>query len=761
MKLILLFLSLFFLSVHAQELQKVSVQFQWKHQFEYAGFYAAIEQGYYEDVGLEVTLKEVQKDMDLVEDVLSGKSEFGISYSSIVAEYYKGKPILMIANIFKHSALVLVSQKEIFTPAALKNKTVMGSEIELSTTGVGMMLQHFNLDLHDFNIVPSSHTIDDFKNKKVDAMTAFITNQPYQLNKQKIAYNILSPTNYGSQFYDVNIFTSQELFKRNPKLVRAFKEATIKGWHYALENSDETIHLILKKYNTQHKTFGALKYEADITRSLILKNIYPLGSIDCNVIQEMKQNFIDFNLIPKNTLQRKENFILDHSCQVKKSSKFTKEELQYIESKKEIKVCADPNWMPFEKIKEGKLIGMSADYLKLLQTQLNIPFTLVPTQDWMESIEFAKARKCDIFSLAMKTPSRKKYMNFTTPHLSIPLVIATSHDKLFITNFKDSLEHTFGAVKGYAFTELLKLKYPSLKIIEYKNTQEGLEAVDHGEIYGFIDNLSTLAYHLQKKYLGSLKITGRIGQDWELGIGVRNDKPLLLSVLNKAIKNVDEKQKQRILNTWTSITYEESTNYSLFWKVFIVAFLILLVILYRYREIKKYNAELTKLNKELEKLSVTDSLTELFNRRFLDNILQNEYERAQRYENTFSLILIDIDNFKQVNDIYGHDKGDHVLKNIAAILKEHSRANDILGRWGGEEFMVVCQNSTQEAALTVAEKMRMHIQSHNFKLDREVTASFGVLEYHPTESYHWHITSVDKALYEAKDDGKNKIVTYQ
>jgi len=761
MKLILLFLSLFFLSVQAQELKKASIQFQWKHQFEYAGFYAAIEQGYYRDVGLDVELKEVTKTTNLIDEVLQGKSDFGISYSSIVAEYYKGKPIVMMANIFKHSALVLVSQKDIFTPAELQNKVVMGGKVEISNTGLGMMLRHFDITIDDLNLVPPSHNIEDFKNKKVDAMTAFITNQPYQLNTQNIPYNILSPTNYGSQFYDVNIFTSQALLKRDPKMVRDFRDASIKGWHYALEHSDEIIQLILKKYNTQHKTFDALKYEAEITKSLILEDIYPLGSVDCNIIQNMKQNFIDLNIISKKTLPSKENFIMDHNCQTEKSQELTDDERAYLQKKKDIRVCSDPNWMPFEKIKEGKLVGMSADYLDLLQTQLNVPFTLVPTKNWSESLEFAKQRKCDIFSLAMQTPSRKKYMNFTKPHLSIPLVIATTNDKLFITDFQDSLNQTFGAVKGYAFTEILKLKYPKLKIIEYNSIQEGLQAVDHGKIYGFLDNLCVLAYHMQKEYVGSLKITGRIEYTWELGIGVRNDDPVLFNILNKTIDNIDEKKKQEILNSWTSISYEERTDFSLFWKFFALVTVIISILLYRYIEIQKYNKELTKLNKELEHLSITDGLTKLYNRRFLDDVLQNEYDRAQRYKNTFSLILIDIDDFKEVNDTYGHDKGDHVLRTIAAILKEHSRANDIVGRWGGEEFMVVCQNSKKEGAVTVAEKMRLHIQNHDFKLDRDVTASFGVLEYHPTQTYHWHITSVDKALYEAKDSGKNRIKVYQ
>ena len=760
MKYFLLIL-LFVLSMQAEELKKVSVQFQWKHQFEYAGFYAAIEQGYYRDLGLEVELKEIGPQTDLIKDVLEQKSDFAISYSSVVAEYYKGKPIVMLANIFKHSALVLISQKEIFTPSDLRGKKVMGSSVELSNTGIAMMLNNFDLGVNDFNTIKQTHSIEPFINRDVDAMTAFITNQPYQLNQKHIHYNILSPSNYGSQFYDVNLFTSKKFFEDDPETVRAFTEATIKGWAYALKHTDKIIQLILEQYNTQNKSYEALKYEAEVTCSLILPDIYPLGSIDCNVIQNMKKNFIEMNMIDKNTTMKEADFLLEHTCVTKLNSEFTSQEKSYLLSKSEITVCVDPDWMPLEMIKNGEIVGMSAEYLKLISSKTGVKFTLVPTTTWSESVIFAKERKCDVFSLAMSTPKRKKYMNFTTPHLSIPLVIATTTDKLFITDFEDRVDETFGVVEGYAFTELLKIKYPELKIRTFKNIEEGLKAVNRGEIYGFIDNLTTLSYQIQKGYIGALKITGQIDDKWELGIGVRNDDLMLLNVLDKAILSIDEKEKQRILNAWMSVTYEKGVDYALIWKILLIAFLFFLLGFYRYRVMHGYNKELKLLNKKLELLSTTDALTDIFNRRFLDHSLHDEYTRAQRYKGDFALILIDVDDFKAVNDTYGHDKGDEVLKKVAKTLLECSRKSDIVGRWGGEEFMIICPSTNSEGALNVANKMREEIQNLKYDFDDRITASFGVLLYNNSQSYHWHITSVDQALYEAKYQGKNQVQMFE
>jgi polar amino acid transport system substrate-binding protein len=180
-------------------------------------------------------------------------------------------------------------------------------------------------------------------------------------------------------------------------------------------------------------------------------------------------------------------------------------------------------------------------------------------------------------------------------------------------------------------------------------------------------------------------------------------------------------------------------------------------IVYRYIEIKKYNKKLNILNKELEKLSTIDSLTQIYNRRFLDKSLKTEYDRAKRYKNLFAFILLDIDDFKLINDTYGHDKGDEVLKTISKLLTENSRTNDIVGRWGGEEFMLICPNSSIDGALEIAKKIRLAIEEENFNVDEKVTASFGVIKYDNTKDYHWHVIQVDKALYTAKGLGKNRV----
>ena len=174
----------------------------------------------------------------------------------------------------------------------------------------------------------------------------------------------------------------------------------------------------------------------------------------------------------------------------------TNEEREYLARKNSIKVCVDPDWMPFEAISNGKHIGMSADYLNLISQALGMEFQLVPTQSWLETLEKGKARECDIFSLAMETPERKAYMDFTKPYIVIPLVIATTKDKPFIADLPDVIHYRIGLVKGYAFTEFLRTEYPQMEIAEFDTVYDGLSALEKDEIYGFIDNLTTISYEI-------------------------------------------------------------------------------------------------------------------------------------------------------------------------------------------------------------------------------------------------------------------------
>ncbi len=159
----------------------------------------------------------------------------------------------------------------------------------------------------------------------------------------------------------------------------------------------------------------------------------------------------------------------------------------------------------------------------------------------------------------------------------------------------------------------------------------------------------------------------------------------------------------------------------------------------------------------LEELSVTDTLTQTFNRLKLDSVLQNEVLRAERYGHALSLIILDVDDFKSVNDTYGHHVGDIVLSNIAQLLQNNIRKIDTLGRWGGEEFMIVCPETDSNGAVALAEKLRVAIEGYEFPTVISKTSSFGVATYQSGDNSNDLVKRADTALYRAKGLGKNRV----
>ncbi|HLP98805.1 MAG TPA: CHASE domain-containing protein [Sideroxyarcus sp.] len=159
-----------------------------------------------------------------------------------------------------------------------------------------------------------------------------------------------------------------------------------------------------------------------------------------------------------------------------------------------------------------------------------------------------------------------------------------------------------------------------------------------------------------------------------------------------------------------------------------------------------------------EALSITDKLTQLYNRRKLDDALQKEIERSKRFGLPLSVIMFDIDFFKRVNDAYGHQAGDEVLVQVARLLKENVRGIDVPGRWGGEEFLVVCPETDVDGACLLAEKLRAIVAAHEFHPVGHNTCSFGVASRLPDESVDALLGRLDAALYCAKEQGRNRVV---
>ncbi len=621
---------IFFLLVSAlfsnEQLEKVSLALEWKYQFQFAGYIAAKEKGFYKEAGFDVELLEFQG-KETIDMLLESKSTFSITKSKAILAKMRGKEIVLVANFFKKSALVFIAQEGIRSPEDFINKKIMAAKHHVIDSNLAILLHKFHLSENDFTLVPQSYNTTAFRNKEVDITTALLSNELYELDKLNYKYNIIDPVNYGIYTYDENLITSSKYANEHPNRVRAFRDASIKGWKYALEHKEELVDIIYNKYS-KAKSKEALLYEAHKTHKLMMPEVFDIGSINEEIVNNIANTFIEMKL--NNKYYTLDGFIFDKKKKIitKQSQELNlnNKEQKYLKNK-QIKMCIDPDWMPFESFKDGKYIGISSEYFQLIESILDKKITVIKTSSWQESLELGKQRKCDIFSLVADTQGRREFLNFTEPYFSFPLVVATLNDKKFIDKFSSITDRKLSIVKGYAFEEILKKQYPNINFVEVTNTDEGLSLVYEEKVYGHIDVLHSTAYYIEKKYYTSLKINGKFDIKLDLAIGVRNDDLTLLSILSKASSLVSESDKQKILNNWLSIKNERSFDYDLFYTILTLLAILILFLLFRYFILSKNNKKLKILQDELNKLN--DSLQLKVNEGIQESLKKDKYLQEQ------------------------------------------------------------------------------------------------------------------------------------
>jgi diguanylate cyclase (GGDEF)-like protein/PAS domain S-box-containing protein len=859
--------------------EKVSIQLNWLYQFEFAGFIAAKEKGFYKEAGLDVELREYRPGLNVANEVVEGKATFGVYHDDITFLADRKLPVIWLQNYLKRPALALAVKPNIFTPKDLVGKRIMTGTDQLRTSGIGLMLKSFGIDDRFYTQVPHSFTIEPFIEDKVDAMTVYLSNELFELQKNKVNYNLLDPTAYNINSLSMNLFTSKSTMKRSENTVKRLMAATEKGWRYALNNKNELIDIIHKRYSPR-KSVEALRYEADVIDRLIMADFYPIGSLPYKQIYQNANSLRQSGLL-KNSVVPDTYLYSDKSAG---NAELSDNELAYLAEKGMIRVCIDPDWMPFEKLEAGKHLGMTSDYMGILSDRIGLPFEIVDVKSWKASVEKAKARQCDIYSLAMETPERKTYMDFTTPYIRMPLVLATTTDKLFISDVAILNGKRIGVVKGYAFAEILRNRYPGIDLVEVINLREGLQKTINGDLYGMADSLAPTGYQIQHFFPGELKITGKFDETFELGIGTRNDEPLLHDIFEKVIATLGQEEHQEILNRWISISYQEQTDYRLVWQILGIAAAVALLLSYIIARQKRQNRileeartrinetldsfkalfnstleaiiltqngkvieanesmtrlfgfekeevigmspvdfvadeykglliskmnepsvdayemdvfhkngermhvlvrgedavfqgekvrisaivdisrqkvqqqSLEAINLKLQEMATHDQLTGLGNRRMLEDSAAKEIERHIRYNHPLSMLIVDVDFFKQVNDQHGHLVGDYVLKELTRIMAKESRTEDVVGRWGGEEFLFILPETGIEEAYNFGERLRKKVEEYRFKTVGRITLSGGVAEFNSNKGMHEWFTEADDCLYFAKEHGRNRIV---
>ncbi len=445
---------------------------------------------------------------------------------------------------------------------------------------------------------------------------------------------------------------------------------------------------------------------------------------------------------------------------------FSAEEREYLTKTKKVHICVHPSRMPLEGIgTNGEYSGIFADILSLIHERTSIEFKPVPARNRKKCIQKSEAGDCEMVSALHKNPETTDKFLFTKPFLKSSRVIIAPDNTQYIPGMESLLDKKVGIVRGDPVEKYIESNYPEIELTYAQDTEKLLKKVATKEMDVGIAGLQMVSYKIHEIGLYDLKIAGKTPFNKFFRMGVSNENPQLRSILNKAIDSVSSQEINRIVQNWLSIKYEHGFNYRMLWKIVGVAGIIIGGILLWNRKLSKLNRkiaeaheDLARKNKELEKLSITDKLTGVFNRLRLEEVLEQECDRNHRYEKTLSVILADIDDFKEVNDLHGHQRGDEVLREIAKNLCTNIRKTDTAGRWGGEEFLIICPETSRDGAYTLAQKLQKRIENLELEDAKGVTCSFGVAEIKKNESAESFLSRVDNLMYKAKDAGKNKVI---
>ena len=635
----------------ARAATEVTLQLRWQHQFQFAGYYAAIAQGYYRDAGLQVILKEGGPGIDAVAEVVSGRSHFGVGLSSLALDYLNGAPVMMLANVFQHSPNTLIARGNNRHLADLANGGRIAIMVGQQDAELKAMFVDEGIALDKLDLSTTSRHLEDFLAGRIDAFNGYVSNEPYLLDKLGVAFTSLKPQTYGIDFYGDLLFTHQNLAANDPALVSAFRTASLRGWQYALDHPDEIIDLILRDYNGQHKTREHLLFEAKALTELIQHQVIELGHANPGRWQHIVDVYRRFGLVHG---QQSLNGFLYQS--------------------------------------EGPLDWQSLYPILLIAGAAILLGSVLLFFIYRNNRRLARA-------LADKTLSEARYRVMFETSPAAGLLWA---DDFTILDWNKEATRLFGwtleEVKGRRFIDFLVV--PGEQGLPLAN----LERLQHNELPHSINNNLT-----------------------------RDGRQLTCEWRNARIPDTPG---------------GKACNISLAIDI----------------------SERLRLEKENRRMAFRDPLTQLPNRRLLHDRLDRLLRRLRREGGYGSMLFLDLDNFKPLNDRHGHALGDLLLQEVARRLHSCVRESDTVGRFGGDEFVVLIDGldrdpeTARQQAKRVAHKVltslgecyRLQQEPGAEIIEHRCTASIGVTLFDAQDSETGIFRQADAAMYQAKTTGRNR-----
>lgn len=548
-------------AAQALDLEQVNIQLRWRHQFQFAGYYAALEKGYYADEGLDVILTEAAAGKDRIHPVLEGRAQYGVGDAGILKLRSDGQPLVVLAQIFQHSPNILITRRDsnIFGPYELTGKNIMLSGGPTSSLAVRAMLLETLGSLDQVSVQPRTGD-EELLDDQVDAVAGYLSNEPFYYRQKGLQLNIIDPRSYGIDFYGDNLFTTDHEIRNNPERVEKVLRATLKGWDYALKNKEEILDIILAKYNPD-LDLEKLRFEAKVIDQMILPDLIPIGDIHPKRYARIAELYYRLGLSKSPELP--EGFLYQQTRPL--ADVLTGEERAWLKAHPGIRFAFSGDHQPALIVQEdGSLTGILKDMIDILNQRLGTDFTIV-TDDLPTIRTMIKKREV-AGPLLMSPKAAKRYQLLKTSTLlsSFPVIYAGPNTEGMIDSIEDLSGRTCAIIGGSpVIEELIKPYVDSITIIRTKTTIQALMKLYEGKVDFFIGfPLHNYLVHTNQ-LVGVKPILALKELEFHSVMGVREDWPVLVGILDKGLAAISDEERNTINARWLKLPPSIDTSIAL------------------------------------------------------------------------------------------------------------------------------------------------------------------------------------------------------
>lgn len=760
------FMLVLILTPTAHALEKVTLQLKWEHAFQFAGYYAALEQGYYRDAGLEVTITPAKPGEDSLVNVLNGRAEYGVSNSSLLLARQAGQPVVVLAVIFQHSPLALIMPQGTAATSihSLLDKRIM---IEPQSDELFAYLKQEGIPFSRIKQMAHTNNPQDLIDGKVDAISAYITAEPYFLNRAGFEYLTLSPRSAGIDFYGDNLFTTERELSAHPERAKAFREASLRGWQYAMAHPKEMAALIYSKYNNTHPKNYYL-FEAEQMVQLIRPDLIEIGYMSTGRWQHISDTYADIGLIPKDFSLK--GFLYQHDPEADLKPLYIATSLLLLISIFSIyiyRIKAKLERSVAENTKINRDLANSEAMFRTLSANTAAGIFVVDNK----KISFANQALADIAGYSRDTLYSLNYLELIHPDHR-PMVIDYGTRRAHGLEVPNRYECKF-------LTSQNEVRWAELSISLITLNDE---RVSIGTVYDISD---------RKIAEDELQLAAKVFSHAREGIMITNAFNRIVEV-NDMFCEITGYPRAEVLGKnprfltsgrqspefyrdmwqtlsdtggWTGEMWNRRKGGGFYAEMKTIS------VVYDHKgQVQNYVAlfsDITQIKvyqEKLEHVAHYDTLTGLPNRLLLSDRLTQATIRAQRNHQLVGVAYLDLDGFKAVNDTHGHALGDELLVALAARMKTALREGDTLARIGGDEFIAILGDlETINDAHPVLQRLlstaAQPILINGIEL--LVSASIGVAIY-PRDGSEADllIRCADHAMYQAKQTGKNRFFIF-